>query len=109
MTWELAAGVHLPAWTVSAGTYAPGGVHLGARAWALVLLAAVIGCVLYLAACRIWPYGPCLACRSHPRRNRGSNKRRHGRCKVCKGTGERLRLGTRVLRAAGYKGGRWPS
>jgi hypothetical protein len=109
VTWELASSGPLHAWAVSAETYALGGVHLGARAWALVLVAALIGCCLYLLGCRIWPYGPCFACRVHPRRNHGSNKRRHGRCKVCRGTGERLRIGTRLLRAAGYKGGRWPS
>ena len=83
-------------------------VHLSARAWALVILAALALTVLYLLGCRIWPYGPCFVCRVHPRRNPGSNRKRHGRCKVCRGTGERLRVGTRLIRATGYKGGRWP-
>ena len=108
MTWYLAASGGIGSALVSAGRAAPGAIHLGARFWALVLLAVVVGAALYLAACRIWPYGPCLACRARPRRNPGSNSRRHGRCRVCKGSAERLRLGTRIIRASGYKGGRWP-
>jgi hypothetical protein len=109
VTREPASSGHITGWAVSAGTSALSGVHLGPKALALVPLVVLVGGVLYLIGCRIWPYGPCLACRVHPRRNRGSNKRRHGRCRVGKGSGERLRLGTRVLRASGYKGGRWPS
>jgi hypothetical protein len=96
MTWELAAsGLHLAA-AVSAGQHFAGAVHLSARTCALGLLVLLIVAALYMAGCRIWPYGPCLACRSAPRRNPGSSSRRHGRCRVCKGTGERLRVGTRI-------------
>jgi hypothetical protein len=85
---------------VSAGQYAAGHAGLSARDIAAVLGLALIALAVYLASCIPWPYGPCVACRPHPRRNPGSSSRRHGRCVVCKGTGERLRAGTRILLAA---------
>ena len=72
---------------------------------ALLLLAVLVLAGLYLGSCRIWPYGPCLKCLGN-RRNPGSSRKRHGRCKVCRGTGERLRIGTRLMRS--WSGGRWP-
>lgn len=94
-------------WPVLAAAAAP---SLGTgKDLAGLLLLAVIAAAAYLGSCRFWPYGPCFACRLNPRRNPGSNRKRHGRCKVCRGTGERLRIGTRIIRASGYKGGRWPS
>ncbi len=51
----------------------------------------------YLIACSIWPYGPCFGCTGHRGRNRGSNSRRWGRCKRCKGSGERIRWGYRLV------------
>jgi hypothetical protein len=96
VTWDLAAsGLHR-AVVVSAGDLAAGGLHLAARSWGLVLLAGLGAFGLYMLGCLVWEYGPCLACRSNPRRNPGSTARRHGRCKVCRGTGERLRVGTRI-------------
>jgi hypothetical protein len=109
LTWELASSPPIAGWLVSAGNTAVGGFHPGARFWALVLVALLLAAAVYIGACRIWPYGPCLACRAHPRRNPGSTGKRHGRCRVCRGSGERLRVGTRIIRATGYKGGRWPS
>lgn len=50
----------------------------------------------YYFSCKWWPYGPCLGCIGHPGRNRGSNARRWGTCKRCKGTGKRIRLGARI-------------
>ena len=77
-----------------------------ARAIGGLLLVGLVLAVCYLISCRFWPYGPCLACRYKPRKNPGSTSKRHGRCKVCRGSGERLRIGTRILRA--WSGGRWP-
>lgn len=53
----------------------------------------------YYFSCRWWPYGPCLACLGHPGRNPGSNGRRWGRCRRCKGAGKRIRFGARVFRS----------
>lgn len=90
-------------WPVLAAAAAP---SLGTgRELAGLLLLAVIAAAVYLGSCRIWPYGRCLACLGS-RRNPGSTRKRHGRCKVCRGTGERLRVGTRLMRS--WSGGRWP-
>jgi hypothetical protein len=95
---------------VSTGRFAivvvAGPSSLGARPLAGILLLVLIAAAVYLGSCIPWPYGPCLSCRAHPRRNHGSTGRRHGRCRVCKGTGERLRAGTRLLLA--WTGGRVP-
>jgi hypothetical protein len=100
VTWHLAASSSVRLVAVSAGRHLASGVHLTARdAGALVLLG-LVAAVVYLGACCIWPYGPCFACRAHPRRNPGSDSRRHGRCRICRGSGERLRVGTRLLLAA---------
>jgi hypothetical protein len=99
-------GVSAGRWPALAFT-APSSLGTGKELAGFLLLVLIAG-GLYLLSCRIWPYGPCLACRVDPRRNPGSNSRRHGRCRVCRGTGERLRFGTRLIRASGYKGGRWP-
>lgn len=106
MTWELAPSSHLSACAAAAGQHVLAAAGPSARTIGLGLLAALVLAVLYLASCRIWPYGPCLACIGRSRRNIGSNARRWGRCRVCKGTGERLRFGTRILRR--WTGGRWP-
>jgi hypothetical protein len=50
----------------------------------------------YYFSCRFWPYGPCFGCVGHGGRNRGSNSRRWGTCKRCRGTGRRIRLGARL-------------
>jgi hypothetical protein len=109
VTRQLAASGQIRALGVSAGQHLLAGGQLSARDLGGLLLLAVIAAAVYLGSCRVWPYGPCLACRGRPRRNHGSTGRRHGRCRVCRGTGERLRVGTRIIRSSGYRGGRWPS
>ncbi len=105
MTWELAASGPIMAAGVSAGQHVLAAGDLSARDLGGLLLLALIAAAVYLLSCRIWPYARCLACLGS-RRNPGSSSRRHGRCKVCRGSGERLRVGTRLLRA--WSGGRWP-
>jgi hypothetical protein len=81
---------------------------------AIALSAALIVTVLYLLSGLILPYGPCLACameglagqRGGRGRNKGSRRKRYGRCRACKGTGERDRGGTRIIRA--WSGGKLP-
>lgn len=43
------------------------------------------------------PYGPCRACVGRRGRNAGSTRAAWGRCARCGGSGERLRLGARLL------------
>jgi hypothetical protein len=105
VTWELAASSQLGGLGVSAGQHLLAVGGLPARDLGGLLLLALIAAAVYLGSCRIWPYARCLACLGS-RRNPGSSKRRHGRCKVCRGTGERLRVGTRIIRS--WTGGRWP-
>lgn len=105
LTWELAASGCLSGHAVSAGQHVLAAGGLSARDLAVILLLALIVAAAYLGSCVIWPYAKCLACLGS-RRNPGSNSRRHGRCTVCRGTGERLRAGTRIISA--WRGGRWP-
>jgi DnaJ-class molecular chaperone len=44
----------------------------------------------------LWPYAPCGKCGGSGR-NPGSNSRRHGQCRRCKGGGRRTRLGARTV------------
>lgn len=62
----------------------------------IALLAIIVLAVGYYLSCRWWPYGPCLGCIGHQGRNRGSNSRRFGTCKRCKGSGKRIRIGARI-------------
>ena len=106
MTRELAANGCLSVLSVSAGQHVLAADGMPARDLAGLLLLAVIAVAAYLGSCLVWPYGPCLACIGRRGRNPGSSNRRHGRCRVCRGSGERPRAGTRLIRA--WRGGRWP-
>jgi len=106
VTWELASSSPVRAAVTIADQHVLAAGGLSARTLGGLLLLALVAVAVYLLTCVPWPYGPCLACRAHPRRNPGSNSRRHGRCKVCRGSGERLRIGTRLLLA--WSNGRVP-
>jgi hypothetical protein len=43
-----------------------------------------------------WPFAPCWSCNGSGR-NRGSNRKRYGECRRCKGTGRRQRPGSRLV------------
>ncbi|HVL83033.1 MAG TPA: hypothetical protein VM367_01880 [Pseudonocardia sp.] len=61
----------------------------------LVLASTVLGAALYLAVCRVAPYGRCRRCRGLGRdRTRAGRTRRN--CRRCEGTGRALRVGARV-------------
>jgi hypothetical protein len=79
---------------------------LSGRDVAALLVLAVVVVAAYCGSCLIWPYARCLACIGRSKKNRGSTSKRWGRCPRCGGTGERLRSGTRIIRA--WRGGRWP-
>jgi len=106
VTWDAAgsgpAG-HMPV-TVRIGTLrgvsaasASGSGGLSAGHLIAVLAIGAVVLALYLIGCSIWPYGPCAACIAHRGKSRGSTGRRWGRCKRCKGSGERIRWGYRLL------------
>ena len=86
-SWHFAAPGAI---TVASASAIPGG-------WLTVVIVGLAAFVLYLIGCRIWPYGPCLSCLGHRGKSRGSNSRRWGRCKRCKGSGERIRWGYRLI------------
>lgn len=47
----------------------------------------------------VWrrPYAACLACKGRRGKNAGSTGKVWGRCGLCGGTGERLRVGSRLV------------
>lgn len=94
---------HMPA-TIWIGAFrgvsaasASGSEGLSAGQWTAVIGVAAALFAGYLIGCSIWPYGPCLSCLGHRGKSRGSTARRRGRCKRCRGSGERMRWGYRVL------------
>ena len=86
-TWHFAGLAGIAGASASA---IPGG-------WLTILGGGTAAFLLYLIGTATWPYGPCLSCITHRGKNRGSTGRRWGRCKRCKGSGERLRWGYRLL------------
>ena len=62
----------------------------------LILLAVLVWAIGYALACAIWPFGSCARCRGDGKLRSPSGKAWR-RCKRCKGTGARLRIGRRVL------------
>ena len=54
--------------------------------------------LLYLAACRWWPFAACWSCHGDGKK-RSPSGRSWRSCKRCKGTGQRLRVGRRVMNA----------
>ncbi len=62
----------------------------------LLTLAPVAWVALYAIACLVWPFGSCWRCGGDGKIR--SPKGRHWRrCKRCKGTGARLRIGRRIV------------
>lgn len=62
----------------------------------LAALAVLIFGVCWTVSLYAWPYRPCIKC-SGRGRNRGSNSRRFGTCTRCGGSGQRRRIGTRLV------------
>lgn len=61
----------------------------------LVLL--LLGCgAVWVIGLLLWPYTACSRCGGSGR-NTGSNGKRWGTCRKCKGTGRRLRFGARLV------------
>jgi hypothetical protein len=74
MTWDLAASTRRGAAALSAGHQLAADAGPPARDIGGLLLIGLVVVLAYLGSCRIWPYGPCFACRLNPRRNPGSNR-----------------------------------
>jgi hypothetical protein len=66
-------------------------------AWKLFALMAGVAVVWWLMRLQFHPRGPCWACRGRRGRNWGSDETQWGWCRVCGGSGERLRLGARMV------------
>jgi hypothetical protein len=64
--------------------------------WLALLAVAVAGG--WAVSLRLHPYAQCFACRGQRGKNVGSGGKVWGRCPVCKGNGERLRAGARLVR-----------
>lgn len=62
------------------------------------LAALFIACAVgYRISLAIWPFTDCRAC-SGSGNNPGSTRKRWGNCRRCGGSGQKLRLGARLLR-----------
>jgi hypothetical protein len=68
-----------------------------AHDWGLVALAAAVFAVGWGYSLLVHPRAQCFGCRGRRGRNAGSSDRVWGRCPVCKGTGERWRVGARAV------------
>jgi hypothetical protein len=67
--------------------------------WPCVVIGGVLlAAAVYLLACWIWPFAACQRCDGLGRFHSPSGKAWR-RCRRCKGTGERLRTGHRVVNA----------
>jgi hypothetical protein len=66
--------------------------------WAVAAL--VVATPVYAVACALWPFTACDRCDGSGRR-RSPSGRNYGRCRKCKGRGEQLRLGRRVMNRLG--------
>lgn len=64
------------------------------------LWGALAGVLFYLVSCIAHPYANCPWCDGHSKRRSEGGSVFH-KCYVCKGSGSRLRLGTKVLRMVG--------
>jgi hypothetical protein len=70
---------------------------IGQHRWLLLFFAALAATVVYLLACWWWPFAPCVRCSGLGKFHSwwGSGKAWR-KCRLCKGTGDRLRVGRRV-------------
>lgn len=66
--------------------------------WAF--LAIVVASPIYAVVCKLWPSQECPRCGGSGKR-RSPTRKNFGRCRKCKGHGERLRLGRRVMNRLG--------
>jgi len=77
------------------GSSARAARHGGGALTVVIVLA--VAAVVYLVSCQLWPFGPCAACSARRGRGAGSNERRWNQCRRCKGSGQRMRIGKRLI------------
>jgi hypothetical protein len=65
-------------------------------AMAEVILLVLIGIGAYAGSLYLWPFRPCMRC-GGTGRNKGSNRKRFGECRRCKGSGKLRRLGAKTI------------
>jgi hypothetical protein len=71
--------------------------YLGAHHVVFGALVVTAWSLWYLACCAIWPFARCWWCRGNARKYQNKRTKKAWRnCRVCKGTGMRLRLGRRA-------------
>lgn len=64
-----------------------------------VAVVVAIGAAVWFLRLWLWPFGRCRWCRGS-KTNPGSTKRRYGKCPRCKGSGQRVRFGARLVHRA---------
>jgi hypothetical protein len=71
---------------------AAGAAFMAGSWWWLVVFVPVAWAV----CAYFWPFAPCWSC-SGRKTNRGSTKRRFGKCRMCQGQGSRQVLGSKAV------------
>lgn len=61
-----------------------------------VFLGLVVAAVVYAVSLLRWPLRPCPKCKGL-RTNKGSNRKRYGRCSRCKASGQVRRIGATAV------------
>lgn len=61
----------------------------------LLIVASLLGALVYAGACWLWPFAGCLRCNSSGK-HRSPSGTAWRKCRRCKGSGARLRLGRQV-------------
>jgi hypothetical protein len=71
--------------------------YLGAHHVVGGLLVGAVWLLWYLAQCAIWPFARCWWCRGNARKYQNKRTKKTWRnCRVCEGSGMRLRVGRRA-------------
>jgi hypothetical protein len=64
-----------------------------------LVLAGVLVALVYAVACALWPFAACWVCHGDGKK-RSPSGRSWRRCRWCKGTGQRLRVGRKIANYA---------
>lgn len=78
------------------------GAFLAGSWWWLVVFAPAA----WVVCAWRWPFAPCWSCEGR-KTNRGSTRRRFGKCRLCDGSGTRQVIGSKTLHRAFRSGARY--